>query len=376
MSSERRVGVRVVSEGQIAMNRARRGFSLYDLVGVLMVVGVLALVWLAAIQRAREASRRALCVNNLKQIAQALASYESTHRCYPLGVTASFNPLSEGEISGVRTPGVPTNWSGWSANAVLLNYLNEVPLYQSINFDFEPLAIGPEKPFNATAVATRVGVFMCPNDPNTRKQMLNNYYANIGTNVQSRAHRPTGVFGYQFLCTTRDITDGQANTVAFAEGLSGDFKAHAYRGNGVINSGKGFPNPETATAELVREQLFKNLQDCNDGFAGLRFSTGLISANRGEYWAWGCEAMTLFNTIVPPNSTQYGFNQCRYECLGCYIADADHSDITNASSYHPGGANALFCDGSVHFVRGSIAMPTWWAVGTRGSGDVVSGDSF
>ena len=47
--------------------------------------------------------------------------------------------------------------------------------------------------------------------------------------------------------------------------------------------------------------------------------------------------MTLFNTIVPPNSPQFVFNQCRYICTGCFLRDADHSDITNASSYHPGG---------------------------------------
>ncbi len=357
------------------MKRSRRGFSLNDLVGIVMALGVLAMIWLAAVQRARDASRRALCINNLKQIALALENYQATHDCYPLGVTASFNTFSESENSSVRTRGVPNDWSGWSAQSLMLNYLGETALYNSINFDFEPMASDAEKPFNLTNIETKVGLFLCPNDPFAGRPHLNNYYASIGTNVQIRAPADRRL-RLSVSLQARDITDGQSNTVAFAEGLSGSSQARPYRGNGVINAGTKFPDPETATAEKVGDQLMKNLEDCQDKFAGPGAKPNLISGNRGEFWAWGSEAMTLFNTIVPPNSTQYSFNQCRYECLNCFLADADHSDITNASSYHPGGAHALFCDGSVRFIKGSIAMPTWWALGMRGSGDAVSADSF
>ena len=84
----------------------------------------------------------------------------------------------------------------------------------------------------------------------------------------------------------------------------------------------------------------------------------------GSVVGLGRQAMSLFNTIVPPNSTEYVFNHCRYICGACFLLDADHSDIVNASSYHPGGANAVFCDGGVRFIRGSMAMRTWWAIGT------------
>ncbi len=172
------------------------------------------------------------------------------------------------------------------------------------------------------------------------------------------------------------MTDGLSNTVAFAEGLSGNWKSTRYRGNGVVNFGTPFPDPNIATAERFPDQVLANLQACNGGFSGPRSGPSAISGNRGQSWAWGAEAMSLFNTIVPPNSTEYVFNHCRYICGACFLLDADHSDIVNASSYHPGGANAVFCDGGVRFIRGSMAMRTWWAIGTRGSGDVVSADSF
>jgi prepilin-type processing-associated H-X9-DG protein len=358
------------------VQRTRAGFSFDDLVGIVMVVGVLAMIWLAAVQKARDASRRAVCNGNLKQIAQALATYQATHACYPLGVTASFNSYSASIKNGAQTRGQQTDWSGWSAQALMLHYLNETALYNSINFDFDPVITPQESAINATVVATKVGVFLCPNDPYAGRPNLNNYYASIGTAVESMCHQPSGVFGYQLLCRSSDITDGQSTTVAFAEGLSGSWQARRYRGNGVVNAGTKFPDHSTAIAERYPEQVKKNLQACHDAFNGPVAVGRRFSGNRGRYWAWGAESMTLFNTIVPPNSTQYAFNQCRYDCTGCFLEDADHSDITSASSYHPGGAHALFCDGSVRFVKGSIAMPTWWALGTRGSGDVVSADSF
>ena len=119
----------------------------------------------------------------------------------------------------------------------------------------------------------------------------------------------------------------------------------------------------------------QNLRACNDGFDGI-IGAASFSGNRGWYWTWGTEGMSLFNTLVPPNSTEYGFNQCRFDCKGCFLEDADHSDIVNASSYHPGGANTLFCDGTVRFVKGSISMATWWALGTRNGGETASADSY
>ena len=173
------------------------------------------------------------------------------------------------------------------------------------------------------------------------------------------------MFGYQFLCRSRDITDGESNTIAFAEGIAGNHQPRRYRGNGVVNVGTKFPESDTATAERNTDQLMQNLQACHDAFNAPAARAFVFSGDRGHRWAWGAESMALFNTIVPPNSSQYVFNQCRYDCSGCFLDDADHSDITNASSFHPGGAYALFCDGSVRFMRSSMSMQTWWALGTR-----------
>ena len=83
--------------------------------------------------------------------------------------------------------------------------------------------------------------------------------------------------------------------------------------------------------------------------------------------------MTLFQTVVPPASTQYPWNSCRTDCAGCGV---DSSHIVNATSRHPGGCNVLFADGSVRFVKSSVNIQTWMQLGTIAGGEVTSSDSY
>jgi prepilin-type N-terminal cleavage/methylation domain-containing protein/prepilin-type processing-associated H-X9-DG protein len=354
------------------MKRAGRGFTLIELLVVVSIIAILIGLLLPAVVAVREASRRAQCAGNLKQIGLALHNYHASNDCFPSGASASFNQLSHTE-AGI--PSKPTNWNGWSAQALMLNYIDQTPLYNAINFDFDPTMNG-EAPFNLTARQTQIALFLCPSDSYAGDPFLNSYYGSIGTTVQHEAHQSTGVFAYQTAYGAQHITDGESNTVAFAEGLAGDQQADAYRGNGVVNVGTPFPNANIAAAGQFPAQVMSNLQACNAGFQSIGSNPGLASGNRGQDWGWGSEAMTLFNTIVPPNSTDYAFNQCRYVCASCYLEDADHSDIINASSDHSGGVNVLFCDGSVRFIKSSISMQTWWALGTRNGGEVIGADSY
>lgn len=355
------------------MSRAPRAFSLVETLVVIAVVLILSATLLSAILSARDANRREGCVDNLRRLGVALHNYHAVRNCYPLGVTASQNPMS-----GSKVAGQPTDWSGWSPQAQMLPYLDQRPLYDAINFDFDPF-INLQEPINATVHQSKLEQFLCSADPYVGQEIRNSYYGSIGTNFQSEARRSTGVFAYQTPYRISDVTDGLANTVAFAEGRAGDWRPRRFRGNGVVNAGvkNGNPGaPDRLTAEKEPDRLKENLKLCNDAFLGVGTPPAAFSGNRGQHWTWGTEGMTLFNTIVPPNSTEYAFNQCRYDCTGCFLQDADHSDIVNAGSYHPGGANVLFCDGTVRFLKGSMSLPTWWALGTRGGGEDTTVDSY
>ena len=104
-----------------------------------------------------------------------------------------------------------------------------------------------------------------------------------------------------------------------------------------------------------------------------KFKTDFIASDAG--WRWGLCGMgwTLFNTVVQPNGGGvYKWNQCRVDC--CVQAHAAH--YSPASSRHPGGVNVLFADGSVKFIKDTINMRTWMALGTRNGGEVISSDAY
>ena len=111
------------------------------------------------------------------------------------------------------------------------------------------------------------------------------------------------------------------------------------------------------------------LQTCNVAWA----NNQNISQWTNQYWGWGDVGMTMFNTIVPPSSTQYQWGACRNGCGGC---SPDSSSFANASSLHPGGCNVAFADGSVRFIKSTINMRTWMSIGTRDNGEVISSDQY
>jgi prepilin-type processing-associated H-X9-DG protein len=117
------------------------------------------------------------------------------------------------------------------------------------------------------------------------------------------------------------------------------------------------------------------LNACSQAFTVATNGNGL-SSNRGSYWAWGAEAQSLFDTIVPPTSPQYPWSTCRFGCENCGVVSSDHSNISNANSNHPGGANVLMADGHVQFVKSSMSFQVWWSLGTKAGGEIISSDSY
>ena len=365
--------------------RSRRGgFTLIELLVVIAIIAVLIALLLPAVQSAREAARRSQCINNLKQIGLGLHNYHSSNDTFPMGVSATRNIYSPGG----------KYWTGWSAHSLLLGYMEQTAVYNAINFMIDPNTDGDGGMTNSTGFHSMLRVFLCPSDAsgsrassNPSSFPLNSYYASEGTATDVGGAGPdsqgasgtqsSGMFAYQLCYGLRDCTDGSSQTVAFAEGPIGPCP--------ITNAGKfgtgvvGVTGTQVYDANLNQAGILASLQACNLQYtSGGPNNSSNISANAGEYWGWGAEAMTLFDTIVPPISQggQYRWQACRFGCGGCGSQDADHSNITNAGSYHPGGANVLFSDGSVRFVKSSTNMFIWWALGTRSDGEVVSSDAY
>jgi prepilin-type N-terminal cleavage/methylation domain-containing protein/prepilin-type processing-associated H-X9-DG protein len=370
-------------------SRFQRGFTLIELLVVIAIIAVLIALLLPAVQAAREAARRASCTNNLKQIGLALHNYHTGTDSFPVGVAYTWNTQNVGctstNVNGACLQGF-CSWNGWTVQALILPYMEANPVYSAINFSFDPLVCNSQ-PWSNTAFTTQIPNYLCPSDPNSGKQktgFLNNYCGSIGTSIgvpQAYPGRSSGVFGYGTAYSLRDITDGSSNTVAFGESLVGNagYGPNNWRGNGVVGQCYNWAFDASTNAGYY---LTTVLPLCNSEWAAAIIASnggstpGNLGNNRGWYWGWGAEAMALINTIVPPNSGQYQWGACRSGCSGCGTYDMDHAEIANVTSAHPGGANVCFADGHVTFIKATLNITTWWALGTRGDGEVISSDSY
>src|SRR5262249_46209631 len=91
---------------------------------------------------------------------------------------------------------------------------------------------------------------------------------------------------------------------------------------------------------------------------------------RGEQYYRGLAELSMYTHTIPPNYTGW-------DC-GHYAGKIEPYVQAHmaARSYHAGGVNAVFVDGSVHFIANSINMAVWKALGTRAAGDLLPGNAF
>jgi prepilin-type N-terminal cleavage/methylation domain-containing protein/prepilin-type processing-associated H-X9-DG protein len=360
-------------------SRTRRGFTLIELLVVIAIIAVLIGLLLPAVQKVREAAGRAKCQNNLKQIALACHNYESANRYFPAG-------QGDPPVNGGDAP---------SMLAVVLPYMEQASLYNL--FDLTSNVNNSVSNWNART--QEVGPYICPSD--TQEGYLDplrlsnpptgvtsngitgrsNYMACIGKTADSRSNdlNKVGVFNFQVVnnktthTNVTDIPDGTSNTALLSETK----RSTVGGGCGPVGNTDTY-NPTIIYLIPTSDSGWSNDTPMFGPLFNETNTRAMIQGNTYHCNAWdypptssiryrGCEyyrslpEMVIYTHTVPPN--YFGYD--------CGDLDAFTKAHIAARSYHTGGVNVAFADGSVHFIADSISFPAWQALGTRAAGDVV-----
>lgn len=325
------------------------GFTLVELLVVIAIIGILVGLLLPAVQAAREAARRMSCQNNTRQVILAVHNYHSAFKRLPPAWTQ---------------PAQSTN--GWSVQARILPFIEQVGLASEIDFsggyEESTAFVDGEQ---VRVASFRVPTYQCPSDPLSgdgrvdENGVAEHYPLNYAYNAgRWFVYDPTnenvgdGTFFVNRLSRFRDVLDGLANTLAFAEVKSW--------------------NPYLRDIGTVGDVAMPSepSEICALG-GNLREDTGHTE------WVDGRVHQVGFTTTFSPNRR-----------IICEVSGREFDvDFTNARegrtatartygaitarSHHQGGVNVALMDGSVRFVNDSINLQLWQDLSTRNGREIV-----
>jgi prepilin-type N-terminal cleavage/methylation domain-containing protein/prepilin-type processing-associated H-X9-DG protein len=349
------------------------GFTLIELLVVIAIIAVLIALLLPAVQAAREAARRAQCVNNLKQIGLALHNYESSNTAFP--------PASKAINLNTSPPSVTFYDTGFSVHARLLSFLEGGTLFNSINFAYE---YNDATGGNFTGTAAVVNLFLCPsavhvsgnrdtapNDPNAspyEKSAGQGYgYTDYAPSIYTDINVVNGVLVGGGVGATTIVPYRNQN--AAAKGL---LKDGLTRISEIVD---GTSNTVAIIECTGRDERYAS-QFLEGQYPFVRGAGPAGSPNaRHRFWRWA-DPGNAFGTSGQPNNK--GFPA--YESIPWATSPVTPGNQAGANeepfSFHKGGVNALFGDGSVRFLKETVNLTSFRAILTIGGGEAVSSDSY
>ncbi|PQO42546.1 DUF1559 domain-containing protein [Blastopirellula marina] len=320
------------------------GFTLVELLVVIAIIGVLVALLLPAVQQAREAARRMNCQSNLKQLGLAMHNYHDINKKFPLNWFDVYGGKNMSVFIG------------------LLPFIEQSALYDGIDLTNGNLTVYP---VNGKPVGQHViQAYQCPSDAGV-------YVADPGTGYARSSYAPS--IGAQkmesaFGCNMAAVAGAYPSGL----GLDNDNDGEDPFNRGNVRSDYGEQPVSGTFGRGYFTPYSANLRDLRDGTS----NTILMGEVRMECqtyapWGWAWPDSLWYATTAPIN-----FPTCpgegTYGTQTCFSNDSSNwNAIFGFKSAHPGGAQFVMGDGSVHFLTETLDRLTYARLGDKSDGGVI-----